>query len=350
MLKEYVYKYWLLGLLYIIASQASAQVYGVVTDSLTNETLPYISISHNKEGIAITDNSGYYKINIKPEYESLTFSAVGYKTKTIKLIPGKTKKLDIQLVPDNILLDEMVVRPKKERYRKKDNPAVIMMRKVIAAKKKNHLKDNDFYRYDKYEKLTIALDDINPLALDKGILKKMPFLINQLEVNETGDKLILPLSVKEISSEVLYRKEPEKEKTIVNGIRSTGIDNLFHLGDMVDEVLQDVFSEVDIYDNSIYLLRKKFVSPIADGAISFYRYYIMDTTYVEKEKCFHLICTTKLTRFRFYGTSLCIGRLFIYCTTLHNESPQTYRSQLCREFLINTGLSKTAKRRMGINH
>lgn len=288
MLKEYVYKYWLLGLLYIIASQASAQVYGVVTDSLTNETLPYISISHNKEGIAITDNSGYYKINIKPEYESLTFSAVGYKTKTIKLIPGKTKKLDVQLVPDNILLDEMVVRPKKERYRKKDNPAVIMMRKVIAAKKKNHLKDNDFYRYDKYEKLTIALDDINPLSLDKGILKKMPFLINQLEVNETGDKLILPLSVKEISSEVLYRKEPEKEKTIVNGIRSTGIDNLFHLGDMVDEVLQDVFSEVDIYDNSIYLLRKKFVSPIADGAISFYRYYIMDTTYVEKEKCFHL--------------------------------------------------------------
>ena len=132
MLKEYVYKYWLLGLFYIITSQASAQVYGVVTDSLTNETLPYISISHNKEGIAITDNSGYYKINVKPDYESLTFSAVGYKTKTIRLIPGKTTKLDVQLVPDNILLDEMVVRPKKERYRKKDNPAVIMMRKGSA--------------------------------------------------------------------------------------------------------------------------------------------------------------------------------------------------------------------------
>ncbi len=289
MSKERIHKYWLLCLFYIIiASQASAQLYGVVTDSLTHETLPYISISHNKKGIAITDNNGYYKINIGPDCESLTFSAIGYKTKTIKLIPGKTKKLDVRLVPDNILLDEMVIRPKKKRYRKKDNPAVIMMRKVIAAKKKNHLKNNDFYRYNKYEKLTIALDDINPVSLEKGIFKKMPFLINQLEVNETDNKLILPLSVKEISSEVLYRKKPEKEKTIVNGIRSTGIDNLLHLGDMIDEVLQDVFSEVDIYDNSIYLLRKKFVSPIADGAISFYRYYIMDTVCVEKEKCFHL--------------------------------------------------------------
>lgn len=288
MLKNCFYKYWLLGLLFTIASQALAQLHGVVTDSLTHETLPYISISHNQEGIAKTDNNGYYKIHIKSDWESLTFSAIGYKSKTICLNQIKTKKIDIQLVPENIVLDELIVRPKKERYRRKNNPAVIMMRKVIAAKKKNHLKDNDFYRYNKYEKLTIALDDINPISLEKGILRKMPFLLNQLEVNEASNKLILPISVKEISSEVLYRKEPEKEKTLINGIRSSGIDNLFHLGDMVDEVLQDVFSEVDIYDNSIYLLRKKFVSPIADGAISFYRYYIMDTTYVDKEKCFHL--------------------------------------------------------------
>ena len=286
---QYRYKVWLLVWLFCFTvAPLWAQIRGVVTDSVTHEKLPYISISYNKKGIGRTDNSGEFFVRTEEEWSSLTFSAVGYKSKTVPIQVGKNKRLHVELAPDNILLNEMVVRPRKERYRKKDNPAVIMMRKVIAAKQKNRLEDNDFYRYHKYEKLNIALDDINPGALNKGVLKKMPFLLEQLEVNAEGDKLVLPVSVKETSSRVLYRKEPHKEKTVVEGIRSSGIDDLFHLGDMVDEVLQDVFAEVDIYDNSLYLLRKKFVSPIADGAISFYKYYIMDTTYVEREKCFHL--------------------------------------------------------------
>lgn len=283
------HKVWLLLWLFsLMAVPLWAQIRGVVTDSVTREKLPYISISYNRKGVGRTDNGGEFYVHVEDGWPTLTFSAVGYKPKTVPIWPGNNKRLHVQLVPDNILLDEMVVRPRRERYRKKDNPAVIMMRKVIAAKRKNRLEDNDYYRYHKYEKLNIALDDVNPESLGKGVLKKMPFLLDQLEVNAEDNKLVLPVSVKETSSKVLYRKDPRKEKTVVEGIRSSGIDDLFHLGDLVDEVLQDVFAEVDIYDNSLYLLRKKFVSPIADGAISFYKYYIMDTTYVEREKCFHL--------------------------------------------------------------
>lgn len=288
MVEQWKYRYVMILWLCCITVSIFAQIRGVVTDSITGEKLPYISISNHGKGIGRTDNDGNYEIQYSNALQALTFSAVGYKSKTVSIELGKMHKLNIQLVPDNILLNEMVVRPRKERYRKKDNPAIIMMRKVIASKKKNRLEDNDYYRYNRYEKLNIALDDIHPESLSKGVLKKMPFLLDQLEVNEEDNKLILPISVKETSAEILYRKEPRKEKTIVKGIRSSGIDDLFNLGDMVDEVLQDVFADVDIYDNSIYLLRKKFVSPIADGAISFYKYFIMDTTYVDRDKCFHL--------------------------------------------------------------
>ena len=286
-MKQQKHRGWLFLLICMVTVHVSAQIHGVVTDSLTNEKLPYISVSCEGKGVGRTDNEGYYYIRSSESYRTLTFSAVGYVTKTVKIASG-IEKVNIKLSPDNIMLAEMVVRPGKERYRKKDNPAVIMMRKVIAAKERNRLEDNDFYRYHKYEKLNLALDNVNPESLGKGVLKKMPFLLNQLEVNAEDNNLVLPVSVKETSSEILYRKNPRKEKTLVEGVRSSGLDNLFHVGDMVDEVLQDVFASVDIYDNSIYLLKKKFVSPIADGAISFYKYYIMDTVYVEKEKCFHL--------------------------------------------------------------
>ena len=318
----------------------NAQIRGVVVDSLTREKLPYISISHEGRGVGRTDNSGDYYVRIGEDWHSLTFSAVGYKSKTVAIIPGETKRLNIELAPDNVLLQEMVVRPGRERYRKKDNPAVVMMRKVIAAKKRNRLEDNDYYRYHKYEKLNISLDDINPMSLNKGVLKKMPFLLDQLEVSPEGDNLVLPVSVKETSSEVLYRKDPRREKTLVEGVRSSGIDDLFHLGDVVDEVLQDVFADVDIYDNSIYLLRKKFVSPIADGAISFYKYYIMDTTYVEREKCFHL--TFVPYNSQDFGFT---GHLYVLADssyTVRRESAETYRGELCGRLVLETGLREDA--------
>ena len=233
-MKHWIHKLWMAALLSVVAVSLDAQIRGVVTDSLTREKLPYISISYNNKGVGRTDNSGDYYVRVGDDWRTLTFSAVGYKTKTVSIVPGETRRLNVQLVPDNILLDEMVVRPRRERYRKKNNPAVIMMRKVIAAKQKNRLEDNDYYRYHKYEKLNIALDDVKPESLQKGVLRKMPYLVDRLEVDTAGNALVLPVSVKETSSQVLYRKQPRKEKTIVEGMRSSGVDDLFHMGDVVD--------------------------------------------------------------------------------------------------------------------
>lgn len=273
----------------LFIGKAPAQIRGVVTDSLTNEKLSYISVYYDGKGVgSITDNMGYYHIETRDGWTELTFSAMGYVKKKVKIIPGTTKRLNVKLVPDDIVLSEIVVKPKRERYKKKNNPAVEMMKKVIAAKKKNSLDDNDYYRYDKYEKITMALNDMTPERLEKGAYKNLPFLANQVETDEETNQPIVPISVQETASEILYRKDPKTKKTFVRGTQSTGIDNLFDVGNVVTEIMQEVFADVNIYDNNIYLLKKQFVSPISDNAVSFYKYYIMDTLYVENDKCFHL--------------------------------------------------------------
>ncbi len=45
---------------------------------------------------------------------------------------------------------------------------------------------------------------------------------------------------------------------------------------------------MNIYDDQVRLLQYPFTSPIGKGAISFYRYYIEDTVYVDRDKCIHL--------------------------------------------------------------
>ena len=257
---------------------------------MTNEPIPYLSVFYEGKGVgSITDNDGNYKVETRKGWNKLTFSAVGYVTKVVNIIPGVTKNLNVRMRPDDIMLDEVVVKPKREKYSRKNNPAVELMKKVIAHKKNNKLSENDYYQYNKYQKITMSLNDVTPEMLEKGMYKKMPFLKDQIELCEETNKFILPISVDETASQKIYRKHPKSEKTIIKGMSSTGVNELFATGDMLSTVLKDVFTDVNIYDNDIRLLQYPFISPISSSdAISFYKFYIMDTTFVDKDKCFHL--------------------------------------------------------------
>ena len=287
---KYIKSFLLFLLLGCCISVSAQNIQGVVTDSLTNEPIPYLSVFYEGKGVgSITDNDGNYKVETRKGWNKLTFSAVGYVTKVVNIIPGVTKNLNVRMRSDNIMLDEVVVKPKREKYSRKNNPAVELMKKVIAHKKNNKLSENDYYQYNKYQKITMSLNDVTPEMLEKGMYKKMPFLKDQIELCEETNKFILPISVDETASQKIYRKHPKSEKTIIKGMSSTGVNELFATGDMLSTVLKDVFTDVNIYDNDIRLLQYPFISPISSSdAISFYKFYIMDTTFVDKDKCFHL--------------------------------------------------------------
>ena len=290
MKRKYIKPFLLFLLLGCCISVSAQNIQGVVTDSLTNEPIPYLSVFYEGKGVGgITDNNGHYSVETRKGWNKLTFSAVGYVTKVVNIIPGVTKAMNVKMRADDIMLDEVVVKPKREKYFRKNNPAVEMMKKVIAHKKNNRLEENDYYQYDKYQKITMSLNDVTPDMLEKGMYKKMPFLKDQIEHCEETDKFILPISVDETASQKIYRKQPKSDKTIIKGMSSSGVNELFATGDMLGTLLKDVFTDVNIYDDDIRLLQYPFISPISSSdAISFYKFYIMDTTYVDKDKCFHL--------------------------------------------------------------
>ena len=277
-----IYALFLLSL--FVSISASAQIKGVITDSLTNEPLMYITVQYEGKGVGgISNANGEYQVETHKGWDELTFSAVGYITKKVKLNPG-TRVLNVKLQPDDIMLSEVVVKPKKEKYSRKNNPAVEFMKKVIENKKALKLEENDYYQYQKYEKMKMSLNDVTPDKMEKGIYKKFSFFKDQVEVSPKTNKMILPISIKETASKTIFRKSPKSEKTIIEGMNSTGIEEFFNTGD----ILTDVFSDINIYDDDIRLLQRRFVSPIGRGAISFYKYYLMDTLMVDKQECVHL--------------------------------------------------------------
>jgi hypothetical protein len=124
--------------------------------------------------------------------------------------------------------------------------------------------------------------------LEQGPFKRHPWLVEQVEVNPTTGKMILPVSVDETVSQKVYRREPHSEKTIITGQTSKGVNDLFQTGDIINTVLKDVFTNVDLYQDQIRLLQYPFMSPISKEGIGFYRYYIEDTIKIDRDSCFHL--------------------------------------------------------------
>ena len=264
------------------------RIVGVVTDAETGDSIPMVSVVYKGHQVAaISSASGQYSI-ARHEGWNITFSAVGYKSRIIA-VNNKTKaRLNIKLQPDKQMLSEVTVKAKRNRYSRKNNPAVELMRRVVAAKKQTDLSQNDYYQYNKYEKITLSLNDLKPEQLEQNPFKKHPWLLEQVEVSNVTGKNILPVSVDETVSQKIYRKDPRSEKTIIMGQTSKGVNDLFQTGDIINNVIKDVFTDIDLYDDHIRLLQYPFISPISNEGISFYRYYIEDTLKIERDSCIHL--------------------------------------------------------------
>ena len=271
-----------------VSAQTESMLTGIVTDAATGDTIYYPSVSYKGLHIAVSGTAkGEYSI-VRKEGLVLTFSAVGYAPVQVVVKASTPKTLNIKLKSDTRQLAEVVVRQKRGKYSRKDNPAVELMRRVIAAKKRTRLENHDFFQYTKYQKITLAMNDITPTQIDSGFIGKRRWMLDQVEHCPYNNKLILPVSVDETVTQHIYRKQPKTERDIIKGQSSTGINQLIQTGDIMDIMLKDVFTDVNIYDNDVRLLRHHFTSPIGNSAISFYRYYIEDTLYVGKDLCYHL--------------------------------------------------------------
>ena len=277
--------------IFLSHAQSFTSASGIVKDSITGEPLPFVSVYFDGSTIgAITDDNGTFTLQNNQGYTKLAAASLGYDTKFIDLKPGKKNdNLEVLLKPTAFEISEVVVKPKREKYTRKDNPAVELIKKVIAHKNDNQIEAKPEYQTEVYEKLSLSLDNFNP-NLDKNkFLKKFKFIKNYLDTSEFNGKPILTVSVRENLSDFYYRKSPKAEKTIVRAKRMQGIDKTLDDGGGITSNLEEIFKSINIFDNNIPILLNRFVSPLSSTlATTYYHYYIMDTLDVGGDKCVDL--------------------------------------------------------------
>ena len=243
-------------------------VKGIVTDSVTGEALPSVTIVFKGTNIGTTtDIDGHFSLSTRTPGKVLEVVYMGYDTQHLKVVPGRTNHFKIRMRESEIALHEVTVKPKREKYRRKENPAVAFVKQVIARRDSNDPRNHDYFCYDQYEKIVIAKNDYKPKPKKDGKTGKFDFLSDFVDTLEVGTT-ILPIS----------------EKTVVKGDKSSGVDEVFSR-DGVQQFLNEVFREVDIYQNNIPLFLQRFVSPLSSIGPTFYKYYLLDTLDVGGDRC-----------------------------------------------------------------
>lgn len=174
-------------------------------------------------------------------------------------------------------LQEVVVRPKKEKYSKKNNPAVDLMERIRAGRDLGNPTRQPYYSFNQYDKIILGLNDFET---DFKPGKRLAFLKEYADTAPTTRKSILNLSLKEKYSTTIRRRKPGARKEIVRGVRSVGIDESFDQ-ENIRKMLEDVLRPTDVYSNDIVLMQNRFVSPLSAIGADYYKYFITDTVSID---------------------------------------------------------------------
>ncbi|MDD6209497.1 MAG: DUF5686 family protein [Bacteroidales bacterium] len=264
---------------------AQTIIKGTVTDSLSGDVLPYVSVYLKGTTIgAMTDDDGKFTITTTSSATELTASSLGYQEKTIKIKTGTTNNVKFVLAPTSYEMAEVVIKPTKEKYSKKNNPAVEFIKKVIDARDENDPKNHEYYQNEQYEKMTFALNNFSEEQKKKWLFKKFQFIFNYVDTSEVSGKPILTLSIKEKLKDYYFRNSPKSEKELVKAVKRSGIDEMFSQ-ESLQQFLNEVFKDINIFENNIPLFLNRFVSPLSTMGPSFYKYYIEDTVMINDQKC-----------------------------------------------------------------
>ena len=84
-------------------------------------------------------------------------------------------------------------------------------------------------------------------------------------------------------SDYYYRRSPKSEKEYIKASQVSGTSN-----ESITQFLGDMYQKVNIYENYISVFDKSFVSPIADFGKTFYRYYLIDSVYIDGNYCYQI--------------------------------------------------------------
>ena len=267
-------------ILFLGAISLSAQetIVGTVIDTETKKPIEFANvIIQGTQNGTITNEEGEFTIEANDLGTGyLLISFIGYEQRKIKI--SVANGYNIFLNPDSEVLNEVVVIGDNT----KENPAHYILKRIRKNHKKYSLKQGKTYSYRKYDKVRFDLYDPDSTLRHLGPFKEFEDLKSRKY--QKGDNTFVPILLIEEVHKVYGERMPSREKEIIEASNTSG----FKANQSVTMYLKELYLDYDVFENSVVLFNKKFISPLSKRALMSYRYAIVDSAMYEGNRIYEI--------------------------------------------------------------
>jgi hypothetical protein len=285
-IKKATYFLLFIQLSFNLKAQQETVITGRVTEKGTNAGIPFVNIYFKGTFMGtVTDFDGNYSIKTNNPKDSILVSLIGYKSKAKPVKAGKSQVIDFQLSPQALTLTTIEVRPGV-------NPALRIIKRAQENKSKYNRDNLNSVQYISYTKQEADVDNITPKMRKWKLFHPFIAMWDSLDVLAGEDsKANLPVMMSEVISEIYSFKDAEKKRENVEAvkIKFVGMKD----GSAVSQLTGTDFQNYNFANNTVAIQGKDILSPIADNAMLFYNYYLIDSVMIDSMKCYMINCHPK---------------------------------------------------------
>lgn len=234
-----------------LTTKGQVKIRGKVIDKYSKEALAFANIqfNHDPNLIVTSDIDGNFDFRATKTITNLKCSYVGYETTEMTFSVSDQVVLEIKMNPQSTTLDELIIT-------QKENPALAIIRKTIANRKRNNPENIERFRYRCYNKINVDLD-VDSLS---NVRKKM-------------EAQRLPHNPFFLMESVTTRKfiAPNHSEEVVIASRVSGLKNP-SFASLATDIQPFAF-----YQDNIKLVNVYYLNPISTGSLKKYKYQLQET-------------------------------------------------------------------------
>jgi hypothetical protein len=256
---------------------------GVVKDIHSGERIPFASVQFQRSAIGkLTDSSGSFVFLLAHwPSDTILITSVGYQPYSL-FIPGNRDSLAVEIsLERGTFIEGASVKTKV-------NKGLFLWKKIVQNKPRNDKFRYDNFAYEVYNKLELDIKNLDFEKVAKlGPLKPVTDLLTG-NIDTSEGKPFLPAYLTESLSDYYYQKKPLKRREVIKAVNTNGVKN-----ESMVQFLGNMDQNVNVYNNYILVMNRRFISPASENGDAFYNYRVLDTQVVNKNRYYHLVFTPK---------------------------------------------------------
>ena len=267
-------------LLAALAKAQTTKVWGQVIDGSDGKPIPFAAVYFEGSRIGTsTDDKGYFTLNARDStLNKVVASMLGYKAGVQQVKPGIFSKLFFILPPAGATLPDARVKADNSKARR-------MLAAIQANRRRHNPQDRDSYACDVYSKIELDVTHPREQLRGKAVRKQWGFIFDYVDTSDVSGLPYLPVFISESVSRRRHRLNPEFDNEEIISHKISGADPT---GNILTQFTGSTLLQNNFYDQFINDFNLEIPSPICEGGLLFYNYFIIDSLDIDSRKTYHV--------------------------------------------------------------